>query len=76
MPVLAIDVPPPVFEAITKSSTWVTDDEVWRPISSAFPTQQSAYAQHVREAVAKRKADHHFILLFAVREERAQLLSL
>lgn len=73
---LAIDVPPPVFDAITRNSAWVTDDDVWRPISSAFPTQQSAYANQVREAVAKRKADHQFILLFAIREERVQLLSL
>lgn len=44
---------------------------------SSFPAQHTAYAQQVREAAVKRKAEGHpYILLFAVREERVQLLTL
>ncbi|KAJ7432513.1 kinase-like domain-containing protein [Mycena galericulata] len=77
MPILAVDVLPAVFDAMIKSSTWLADEDVWKTLASAFPVQQWAYAQQVREAVVKRKAEgHRYILLFAVREERIQLLKL
>ncbi|KAF7297638.1 hypothetical protein MKEN_01386800 [Mycena kentingensis (nom. inval.)] len=78
MPILAIDVPPSAFEAMTRSETWLTDEEAWKTLAGAsFPNQQWAYAQQVREAVLKRKAEGHaYILVFAVREERMQLLKL
>ncbi|KAF8170288.1 kinase-like domain-containing protein [Mycena galopus ATCC 62051] len=77
MPILAVDVLPAVFDAMIKSAVWLTDEEVWKALSAAFPVQQWAYAQQVREAVVKRKTEgHRYILLFAVREERVQLLKL
>jgi translation initiation factor 2-alpha kinase 4 len=77
MQVLAVDVPPAVFESLVKSSSWITDDDAWRAIATAFPVGQSAYAQQVRELAARRRADGHaFLLLFAVREERIGLLAL
>ncbi|KAF5376991.1 hypothetical protein D9615_007308 [Tricholomella constricta] len=76
LPTLAVDVPPAVFDAMTRSSAWITEDEPWKSILSVFPTPH-AYAHQVREAVAKRKAEgHRFLVLFAVREERVQLLNL
>ncbi|KAJ7749951.1 hypothetical protein B0H16DRAFT_1675473 [Mycena metata] len=77
MPILAVDVLPAVFDAMIKSSAWLTDEEIWKALAASFPVQQWAYAQQVREAVVKRKTEGHpYILLFAVREERVQLLKL
>jgi translation initiation factor 2-alpha kinase 4 len=77
LPTLAVDVLPAVFDAMTKSSAWITDEDAWKTIVSSFPAQHTAYAQQVREAAIKRKAEgHSYILLFAVREERVQLVTL
>ncbi|KAJ6497813.1 kinase-like domain-containing protein [Mycena sanguinolenta] len=77
MPILAVDVLPAVFDEMIRSAGWLTDEEVWKSIAAGFPVQQWAYAQQVREAVVKRKTEgHRYILLFAVREERVQLLKL
>ncbi|KAL1746128.1 hypothetical protein HDZ31DRAFT_81443 [Schizophyllum fasciatum] len=77
MPTLAVDLPAAVFDAMVKSSQWITDEEAWRGIMALFPTQHSAYAQQVREAAAKRKEEGYaYILLYAVREDRIQLLAL
>ena len=77
MPTLAIDVAPAIFDAMVKSQSWITDEDAWKPIAAAFPTQHSAYAQQLREAILKRRSEGHpFIFLFAVREERVQLLTL
>ncbi|KAG6864912.1 hypothetical protein C0991_006441 [Blastosporella zonata] len=77
LPNLAVDVSPAVFEALTRSSAWIAEEDAWKAILSTFPTSHTAYAHQIREAVLKRKAEgHRFILLFAVREERVQLLNL
>ncbi|TRM58463.1 hypothetical protein BD626DRAFT_573474 [Schizophyllum amplum] len=77
MPTLAVDLPPAVFDAMVKSPEWITDEEAWRSIMSIFPTQHSAYAQQVREAAVKRKEEKcAYILLYAVKEDRIQLLAL
>lgn len=77
MPILAVDVPTSLFDAMAKATGWITDDEAWRTIISSFAPSHSAYAGQVREVVVKRRADGHpFLLLFAVREERIHLLSL
>ena len=77
IPVLAVDVPTLVFEAMAKSPGWITDDEAWKVIAGAFPPQNAGYAWQVREAVVRRRADgHRFILLYAVRDERVHLLTL
>jgi translation initiation factor 2-alpha kinase 4 len=77
MPLLGIDVPTPVFDAMTTNTLWMTEEDQWKTILAEFPTQSSAYAHQIREAVIKRKSDgHRFIFLFAVKEDRTQLLTL
>lgn len=77
LPTLAIDVPPVAFDCMTRNSAWVTEEDAWKTILAAFSNQHVSYAQQIREAAAKRKAEGcHYLLLFAVREERVQLLTL
>ncbi|KAJ3566582.1 hypothetical protein NP233_g6910 [Leucocoprinus birnbaumii] len=77
MPTIAVDVPPDVFDSMIRLPKWISDEEAWKPIASAFSPQTSVYANQIREAVVKRKAEgHSYILLFAVRDERVQLLDL
>ena len=76
MPMVAVDVPPATFEAMTKNDLWVTDDDAWRSVASGFPTQHTAYASQIRECIARKKNDGiGFVILFAVKEERVALLS-
>lgn len=76
IPVLAIDVPGTVFDLLSKSASWVTDDDAWKIVTTTFPTQNTGYAVQVREAAARKRADgHRFVLLFAVRDERVHLLT-
>lgn len=77
MSVLAVDVSPALFDAMTKNAAWITDDDAWKPIASMFPAAQPGYAHQIRETASRRKAEGHpYILLFAVKEDRAQLLNL
>ncbi|KAI0954220.1 hypothetical protein AcV7_007513 [Taiwanofungus camphoratus] len=77
LPILAVDVSTSVFDEMTKNSAWITEEDAWKAIVSAFPPQQSGYAYQIRDAAIKRKTDgHKFLLLFAVREERVFLLVL
>lgn len=77
IPVIAIDTPTNVFDALCKSSSWVTDDETWKAAVSSFPLSGAGYAPQIREAVCRRRSEgHHFILLFAVRDDRVHLLTL
>ncbi|KAF8625130.1 hypothetical protein AX15_005537 [Amanita polypyramis BW_CC] len=79
LPILAVDVPPMVFDAMARYQTgsWIADEEVWKMVLNTFPPQSSAYAQQIREAAARRRAEgHRFLILFAVRDERVQLLTL
>ena len=77
MPVLVVDVTPVQFEAMTRTSTWITEEEAWKSLSALFQQSQMNYALTVRDAAVKRKAEGHaYILLYAVREVRAQLLSI
>ena len=77
MPIIALDVPNAVFEEITKNTSWINDEHAWKAVLACFPTQQSAYAYQVRDAVIKRKNEGcKFVILFSVREERAFLLTL
>ncbi|KAK2467467.1 hypothetical protein APHAL10511_000322 [Amanita phalloides] len=76
LPILAVDVPAAVFDAM-RSGSWTTDEDAWKNVLNHFPSQNTTYAQQVRDAVAKRRAEgHRFMILFAVKEERVQLLML
>ncbi|EJC97866.1 uncharacterized protein FOMMEDRAFT_143407 [Fomitiporia mediterranea MF3/22] len=77
LPALAIDVPPTVFDALSRSDTWIADDDAWRAILPGFPTQHISYANQIREAVSRRKSEGvDLLMLFAVKEERMALLNL
>ncbi|KAI9457648.1 kinase-like domain-containing protein [Lactarius psammicola] len=77
IPVVAIDTPANVFDTLCKSPSWITDDESWKAVASSFPNSSTGYALQIRDAVSRRRAEgHHFILLFAVRDERVHLLML
>jgi eukaryotic translation initiation factor 2-alpha kinase 4 len=76
MPLVALDVPITVFEEMSKNTNWIGDDTTWRLVLTGFPPQQSAYAHQIRDAVVKKKNDGcKFLILFAVKEERASLLT-
>ncbi|KAF8124132.1 kinase-like domain-containing protein [Boletus edulis] len=77
VPMLAVDVPSAVFDMLVRNSNWLHDEDVWKTIAASMPALQTAYAIQLREAVAKRKVEGHpFIILYATREERIQVLSL
>ncbi|KAL4071177.1 kinase-like domain-containing protein [Scleroderma yunnanense] len=77
VPMIVVDVPSMVFDGLVRSPNWVHDDEAWKAIVASIPGLQSAYPNQVRDAVAKRKSEGHpFVMLYATREERMQLLSL
>ena len=79
MATLAIDLPSNVFEELSKNANWITDEEAWKTILAPLPAQYVAYANQIREAVSRKKADgdgHKYLLLFAVKDERVSLLTL
>jgi translation initiation factor 2-alpha kinase 4 len=77
LPMLAVDVPNAVFDTLMKNASWITDEETWKGITASMPTVYMAYAQQIREAAAKRKAEGFpYLLLYATREERMQILTL
>ncbi|KAJ8457370.1 hypothetical protein ONZ45_g18339 [Pleurotus djamor] len=81
MPMLGVDVPPHTFDAMTRSSTWITDDEAWKPIVTEFSASGAGYSysyiQQIREQVRQRKAEAHpFLMLYSARDERVQLVKL
>lgn len=77
IPVVAIDTPANVFDALCRSPSWISDDETWKAVASSFPNSSTGYALQIRDAISRRRAEgHHFILLFAVRDERVHLLML
>ncbi|KAG1849257.1 kinase-like domain-containing protein [Suillus subluteus] len=77
LPMLAVDVPNAVFDTLMKNASWITDEETWKGITASMPTVHMAYAQQIREAAAKRKAEGFpYLLFYATREERMQILTL
>jgi translation initiation factor 2-alpha kinase 4 len=79
MPVLAVDVSLTHFEAMIRHPSWITDEEAWKVLNASFPNPPGypGYHYSIREAVQRRKSEGHaYLLLFAVREDRVQLLSL
>lgn len=77
MATLAVDLPPNAFEELSKNANWVTDEEAWKAILAPLSAQYVAYANQIREAVNRKKADgQKYLLLFAVKDERVSLLTL
>lgn len=62
-----------------RTSTWISDEEAWKALNVIHPNPPgySGYNYSIREAVQKRKSEGYpFILLYSIREDRVQLLSL
>ncbi|KAF9527861.1 other/PEK/GCN2 protein kinase [Crepidotus variabilis] len=79
MPVLAVDVTQAHFEAMLRTPAWISDEESWKAMAASYPNPPgySGYHQSIREAVQKRKSEGNvYVLLFAVREDKGQLLAL
>lgn len=75
--VLAADVPPTAFNAMTASLAWITDDDAWKAVLTAFPKDQSSHAAQVRGEFVKKKAQgHKLLLLLSVRDDRTFLFTL
>jgi len=75
MPVVALDISSPLFDALSRNAAWLTDEETWKGLVGEFSS--AGYAQQVRETVAKKKSEgSSWILLVGVKEERVGLLSL
>ncbi|KAH6903402.1 other/PEK/GCN2 protein kinase [Coprinopsis sp. MPI-PUGE-AT-0042] len=76
MPTVAVDVPTTIFDAMCRSPAWLTEDDAWKSLVYSFPGGHG-YAAQIRDSVLKHKDEGHaYILLFAVKEERIQLLAL
>ena len=77
MATLAVDLPPSAFEELSKNATWITDEEAWKAILAPLSAQYVAYANQIREAISRKKADgQKYLLLFSVKDERVSLLTL
>lgn len=77
MPSLGIEVPTPMFDMMVRHGAWITDDDAWKIIIADVPSRDAAYALQIREAVMKRKSEgHQWMLLYSIRDERVQLLTL
>ncbi|KAH8828108.1 other/PEK/GCN2 protein kinase [Flagelloscypha sp. PMI_526] len=79
MPTLAIDVPVSLFDLMVRDSQWITNDDLWKSMTSQTITPSHAF--QIREAVVFRKNEgHDYLLLFCGRgpgdEGRIQLLRL
>lgn len=75
--VLAADVPPAAFNAMTANIAWLADDDAWKTVLAAFPKDQSSHAAQVREEFVKKKAQgHKLLLLLSVRDDRTFLFTL
>lgn len=76
MPTVVVDVPTNVYDAMTRSSAWLTDEEAWRALLVLFPGP-TVYPSQIRETLlAKKEEGYPFVMLFASREHRMQLVQL
>nr|XP_019050908.1 PEK/GCN2 protein kinase [Kwoniella bestiolae CBS 10118]OCF29838.1 PEK/GCN2 protein kinase [Kwoniella bestiolae CBS 10118] len=58
LPILGVDLPPPMLCQMTLDTTWITDDEAWRSLlaKEGISTGDRRYAETVRDAVKERKS--------------------
>ncbi|KAG8745969.1 hypothetical protein FRC10_006532 [Ceratobasidium sp. 414] len=75
--VLAADIPPTAFNAMTSGTAWLSDEDAWKTVLAAFPKDQTSHAVQVREEFVKKKAQgHKLLLLLSVRDDRVFLFTL
>ncbi|TFK91310.1 Serine/threonine-protein kinase [Polyporus arcularius HHB13444] len=74
---IAVEVSTAVFDEMAKNTNWLTSEDALRTISAGLPTQHAGYAQQIRDAVLRQKADgHRYVLLYGIRQDRIALLTL
>ncbi|KAG8734893.1 hypothetical protein FRC12_018300 [Ceratobasidium sp. 428] len=75
--ILAADIPPTAFNAMTSGIAWLSDEDAWKTVLTAFPKDQASHATQVREEFVKKKGQgHKLLLLLSVRDERVFLFTL
>ena len=76
-PMVAVDVDPTVFSAMT-SSNWLKDEDAWKSLLALFPKNRSKYAEHLRSKLRDlpgyRKEINEIVLLCSVRDLRVAIL--
>ncbi|EJF61645.1 Serine/threonine-protein kinase [Dichomitus squalens LYAD-421 SS1] len=74
---IAVEVTTAVFDELAKNSNWLTSEDALRTIAAGLPTQHAGYAQQIREAVLRQKAEgQRYVLLYGIRQDRIALLTL
>jgi len=70
LPVIAVDMPGTILAQLALQSSWIADDEAWRPILTDSAMTDRKYADTIREAVRKivKEDGHDVFWLFGVRE--------
>lgn len=77
IPLVAVDVPPATFSAMTSNQDWISQDDAWRNVTAAFPSFQNSYALQIREALLKRVTQgHRLLLLVSLRDDSVFLFRL
>ncbi|KAG8705429.1 hypothetical protein FRC08_001676 [Ceratobasidium sp. 394] len=75
--ILAADVPPAAFNAMTSGTAWLSDEDAWKAVLAAFPKDQAGHAAQVREEFVRKKTQgHKLLLLLSVRDDRVFLFTL
>ena len=74
---IAVEVTTAVFDEMARNGNWLTSEDALRTIAAGLPTQHAGYAQQIREAVLRQKADgQRYVLLYGIRQDRLALLTL
>lgn len=69
---MAVDVPPVVFDRMSMSSDWIGDDDKFKQVLSTGSPQISSYLHLIRERL---RAIEKLILLFNIKDNRITLLN-
>lgn len=74
---VAVEVTAAVFDEMAKNANWISSEEALRAIAGGLPPHQSGYAQQIRDAILRLKADgQRYVLLYGIRQDRIALLTL
>ena len=74
---VAVEVSTAVFDEMAKNANWLTSEEALRNVAAGLPTQHAGYAQQIRDAILRIKAEgQRYVLLYGIRQDRVALLTL
>lgn len=75
--VIAVDIPPAAWNAITASQTWITNDTAWKTLLDETPQLQKEVGTQLREQInSKRNSGQNLIFVFSLRDEKLFLYHL